>query len=189
MERDPKVAPDPGRRQGRAGRAGREVGRLLGTILDPAARRRGFAQAGVLADWAAIVGPGLAARCRPLRVDYAPGRRRGGTLVVQVGGAAALELQHAAPQIVERINGYFGFAAVRQLRLVQAPFRPAGASAPAPPPRLRALAPEEEAALAGAVGRVGDGELRQALLALGRAMRASASGTAAPTAAAAVARP
>jgi hypothetical protein len=172
MERDPKVVPHTGVRQGRTGQAGREVGRLLGAILDPAARRRGFAQASLLSDWPSIVGPALARRCQPVRVDYAPGRRRGGALVVQASGAVALEVQHAAPQIVERVNGYFGFPAVRQLRLLQMPFRP--------PPlpretRPRPLQPEEEAALAGAVGEVGDEELREALLALGRAVRGGRS--------------
>ena len=168
MERDPKVAPPTGTRQGRTGQAGREVGRLLTAILDPAARRRGFAQASLLADWPRVVGPALARRCQPVRVDYAPGRRRGGTLLVQASGAVALEVQHAAPQIVERVNGYFGFPAVRQLRLLQMPFKPP------PPPREvqpRRLRPEEEAALVGAVGGVGDAELREALLTLGRAVR------------------
>ncbi len=164
-----KVGLDPGRRQGRAGSAGREVGRLLAAVLDPAARRRGFAQANLLADWARIVGPSLARRCQPLRVDYAPGRRRGGTLLVQAGGAAAMEVQHAAPQIVERVNTYFGFPAVRQLRLLQMPLR---AAAPPPaPPRRRALTAEEEAALGEAVGPVADADLRSALLRLGRTVR------------------
>ena len=144
MDRDDKVAPDQGSRQGRSGHAGRQVARLIGAVLDPAARRRGFAQASLLADWSMIVGMTLARRCQPVRVDYAPGRRRGGTLVVHASGPAAIEIQHATPQIIERINLYFGFQAVRQLRLLQVPLRPS------PPPRPvgpRALAPEEEAAL------------------------------------------
>jgi hypothetical protein len=158
---------DPAPRQGRSGHAGRQVARLLGAILDPAARRRGFAEASLLADWAEIVGPALARRCRPVRVDHAPGRRRGGTLLVQASGAAAVEIQHAAPQIVERINTYFGYPAIRQLRLLQMPLRP-----PAPPrPQPRALRADEEAALAERVTGVADGELREALLALGRALR------------------
>ena len=118
------MAAEQGTRQGRSGQAGLQVARLLGGILDPAARRRGFAEASLLADWATIVGPALARRCQPVRVDYAPGRRSGGTLLLQVGGAAALEIQHAAPQLLERINAYFGHKAVRQLRLMQMPLPP-----------------------------------------------------------------
>lgn len=157
-------------RRGRGGSAGREIGRLLAGVLDPAARRRGFAQASLLAEWPQIVGAALASRCQPLRVDYAPGRRRGGTLLLQAGGGAALELQHAAPQIVERVNVYFGFPAVRQLRLLQMPLPPPPRR---PVPRLRALGGAEEAALAQAVDAVGDEELRASLLRLGRALKAS----------------
>ena len=89
-------------RQGRTGQAGRQVARLLGKVLEPAARRRGFTEASLLADWATIAGPALARRCQPLRVEHAPGRRSGGTLLLQIGGGAALEVQHQAPQLIER---------------------------------------------------------------------------------------
>ena len=118
----------------RAERSSRAVRlpRLLGGILDPAARRRGFAEASLLADWATIVGPVLARRCQPVRIDHPPGRRQGGTLLLQAGGGVALELQHAAPQLLERINTYFGHRVVRQLRLLQMPLPPR--RAPSPPP-------------------------------------------------------
>jgi hypothetical protein len=170
METDAKVVREAGLRQGRTGHAGREVGRILSAMLDPAARRRGFAQASLLADWASVVGPALARRCQPLRVDYAPGRRRGGTLLVQAGGAAAIEVQHAAPQIVERVNTYFGFPAVRQLRLLQMPLH--ATPSPEPPP-LRPLPRGAEVALAGDLQGVGDADLREALLALGCTLRRS----------------
>jgi hypothetical protein len=163
------MASDQGSRQGRTGQAGLQVARLLAGILDPAARRRGFAEASLLADWAAIVGPALARRCQPVRVDHAPGRRTGGgggTLVLQASGAAAVEIQHAAPQLLERINTYFGHRAVRQLRLLQMPLPP---PAPEPPPP-RAPSPADEAALAAGAGGVADAALREALLALGRAV-------------------
>jgi hypothetical protein len=141
---------------------------LLGAILDPAARRRGFAEASVLADWATIVGPALARRCQPVRVDHAPGRRSGGTLLLQVGSGVALEIQHQAPQLIERINTYFGHRAVRQIRLLQMPLPPAP---PPPQPALRLLSPQAEAKLAASVIDVPDESLREALLALGRTMR------------------
>lgn len=162
-----KVAADQGTRQGRSGQAGRQVARLLGAILDPAARRRGFTEASLLADWVTIVGPVLARRCQPLRVEHAPGRRRGGTLVLQTSGAAAIELQHATPQLIERINSYFGHRAIRQLRLLQMPLPPT-----APPPRtVPAMRPQDELELAAGVTGIDDSGLREALLALGRAVR------------------
>jgi hypothetical protein len=79
-----------------------------------------------------------------------------------------MELQHAAPQVIERVNTYFGFPAVRQLRLLQMALRVA---APPAPPRRRDLRPDEETALGAAVGAVDDPDLRAALLQLGRAVR------------------
>ena len=164
------MSADQGTRQGRTGQAALQVARLLGGILDPAARRRGFAEASLLADWATIVGPAIARRCQPVRVDHAPGRRGAGTLLLQANGAAALEIQHAAPQLLERINAYFGHRAIRQLRLVQMPLPPVPAP---PPPRLRAVSADEEARLAAGVATVADDGLRAALLGLGRTMSGS----------------
>jgi hypothetical protein len=167
MDDTGKVAPDQGSRQGRSGHAGRQVAHLLGAILDPAARRRGFAEASLLADWSSIVGPVLARRCQPMRIDHPPGRRQAGTLLLQASGGVAIELQHGAPQLIERINTYFGYRAVRQLRLLQMPLPPTGAP---PPPATRPLRPQEEATLAAGVTGVDDAGLREALLALGRTM-------------------
>ena len=139
---------------------------MLTRVLDPAARRRGIASAGLLTDWPAIVGPNLAARCQPLKL----GRDRsgaGGILHLRISGAAALELQHSEPQVLERINGYFGFPAVAKLRLVQAPLPPVPRRRP---PEARALAPAEVAEVEATVAPIMDESLRGALAALGRAI-------------------
>ena len=164
------MATDERARQGRSGQAGRQVARLLGQVLDPAARRRGFAEASLLADWQTIAGPALARRCQPLRIEHAPGRRSGATLLLQVGGGAALEIQHQAPQLIERVNTYFGHRAIRQIRLLQMPLPP---PAPPPPPARPPLSPQAEASLAAGVSGVADEGLRSALLGLGRALRAT----------------
>jgi hypothetical protein len=155
----------PGRtRQGRTAHAATGLTRALGIVLDPAAQRRGFTAATMLADWRLIVGPVLAMRCQPTALEA-----RGGVLHLQASSSAALEIQHAATQLIERVNTYFGFRAVRRLKLIQAPLAPPPAL-PAPP-RERALAPEEAAELQVAVADVGDEPLRAALLALGRSLR------------------
>ena len=151
----------------------RRLPELLGRVLDPAARRRGLAEARILTDWPLVVGPELGARCQPVRLTRA-GDGTGGVLAVHVGGASALELQHSAPQVIERINGFFGYPAVARLRLIQAPpVRPVKPRAPA---RARTLAAAELAALEGEVADVGDPDLRIALLALGRTVKAQIPG-------------
>ena len=83
--------------------------------------RHGLAEGGLVTDWAAVVGATIAERSLPLRLSFTGGERREGTLHVRVSGALALELQHLEPQVLERINGYFGYRAVARLRIHQGP--------------------------------------------------------------------
>ena len=153
-------------RQGRTAHAASGLTRALGLVLDPAARRRGFTAATLLADWRLIVGPVLAMRCQPTALEA-----RGGVLHLQASSSAALEIQHAATQLIERVNTYFGYRAVRRMKLTQAPLPPL--PAPPAPPRQRTLAPHEAAELRDTVAAVGDEPLQAALLALGHSLRST----------------
>jgi len=145
----------------------RRLPELLGRVLDPAARRRGLAEARLLTDWRMVVGPQLGARCQPVRLSGARGAP--GVLTIHVGGASALELQHGEPQVVERINEFFGYPAVARLRLIQAPpVRPVKPPAPWP---VRPLAADELAVRAGTVEAVSDRALRSALARLGQTLK------------------
>lgn len=157
--------PQAGAAEMRRGGGLRRMPDLLPRLLDPAARRRGLAAAKLLTEWPAIVGPALAARCQPIRLG------QGGVLVLHVAGTAALELQHSEPQVLERINGFFGYPAVARLRLIQAPL-PRRAARPAAPVD-RSLSEAEERQLTEAVVAIGDPDLRAALADLGRALKRS----------------
>ncbi len=151
-------------------RAAAALSRLLRTLLSPAARARGFAAVEVIEEWPRVVGAGLARRCHPVRLEFRRGTTTGGTLVLQASGGAALELQHSTPQLIERVNDFFGFPAVARLRLIQMPLRQA--PPPPAPPALRPLTAAEEADLAGEVAAVDDAALAAALAALGRSIKA-----------------
>lgn len=146
----------------------RHLAALLPRLTRSALGRRGFAEGGIVADWPAIVGPELAASSLPERLVFPHGARSGGTLHVRVSGALALELQHLEPQVIERINGYFGYAAVARLKLRQAPIPPRRVRRPDAAPLPPAAAREIDSAVAG----VADPDLRAALAGLGRALRA-----------------
>jgi hypothetical protein len=145
----------------------RAVAASVAHIAGPALKKRGLAQGRLLTDWPEIVGAKLADYSRPEKLTPARGSDGGGTLEIRVAGPWAVELQHLAPTIIERINRYFGYSAVARLRLVQGPIaglRPA--PAPAPRPRDPAAEADLEATLAGIV----DEALREALAGLGRAL-------------------
>lgn len=135
--------------------------------------RRGLAEGGLIAEWPNIVGQDVAARCRPEGLAVArKGRRDEGVLTLKVEPGFALEAQHLAPLLLERVNGYFGYRAVGRLRLQQGPLgRRAAPGRPAPGAAERPLDSGEEAALHSQVATVGDDELRAALERLGRAVR------------------
>jgi hypothetical protein len=152
----------------RRAHAPRAIAETVDRLTRPLFAKRGFAQGAVVREWDAIVGPELAAQTVPERIAFPPGMRNGGTLHLRVGnGVAATTLQHLKPVLIERINGYFGYAAVVRLRLIQRPLPPRPA---APRPRVRALRGDEEARLKTCLESVPDGDLREALDALGRAI-------------------
>ncbi len=152
--------------------------RTLSTVLPRAAtdilRRRGFAQTAIVTRWPEIVGPRLAAECAPERLVFARDESRGATLHIRTAGALALELQHLAPVVIERINVFFGFGAVARIALSQGPLPksalPKRRARPAPP---RPLEPQETQALEAAVAPARDPDLRQALANLGRTVMGS----------------
>lgn len=143
---------------------------LVPAILAPVFRRRGFAQHAVVARWAEVVGPMLAAQCRPERLQWPRDEAAAGAgavlhLVVAPGWAT--EVQHLTPQVIERVNRFFGWAAVASLRLRQAPLRDRARPAP---PVARALTAVEAAELDRLTAGVTDPAVRVALRRLGAAV-------------------
>jgi len=135
----------------------RPVGALVPGLTRATFRRRAPAAAQVMADWAAIVGPALAAVTTPRRLQS-------GILTLACAGPVAMELQHLADELLARINRHLGSQTVTRLRFVQDALPPAPRPAP-PAPSPKAVAAAEKAA-----SSVPPGPLRDALAALGRAV-------------------
>ena len=148
-------------------------------VAAPILKKRGLAEARIVTDWRAIVGETVAERSAPERLirgraAQGAGADSGGTLRLRVAGVWALEFQHMAPGLIARINGYFGYAAVARIQFIQAPL-PAAKRAPA---SLAPLAPAAEARLAAMTAKIDDPDLRERVLALGRALERRAARTA-----------
>ncbi|MCI4661599.1 MAG: DciA family protein [Neomegalonema sp.] len=84
------------------------------------ASRRGIAEVRLITHWSEIVGPQLAAVTRPLRVKQPRGQSLGGILVMAVETAYASEVEHQKPMIIERVNAYYGYRAVSEIKVTQA---------------------------------------------------------------------
>jgi hypothetical protein len=113
------------------------------------------------AQWAAIVGLDWAAVTWPTALS------RDGVLKLRAVSAVALELQHRAPLLIERINLFFGRPAITRLAFVQAhlpTFSPPGERIPSP------LTPGEAKGLDERLSDITEPELRDALARLGKAV-------------------
>lgn len=135
----------------------RAAGELVGDIGGQSFRRFGFIQSSIVSRWAEIVGERYAKVSSPESIRFPTGKKGGGALTLLVDGAYAPLIQHLTPLIIERVNRFFGYAAVN--RIV---FRQGKPPAPQPRPQrpqLRAV-PKD---LGEGLRAIGDPELRACL--------------------------
>lgn len=155
----------------RGGRA-RSVAELLPEAGRAAFRRFGFVQSTVVSRWGEIVGPRYAGVSVPESIRFPAtvngrGERTGGTLNLVVRGAHATMMQHIAPEIVERVNRFFGYAAVAKVQIRQGDVP--GPAPRAAPPSLRAVPVE----LGASLRTIADPELKAVLEALAAGVAAT----------------
>jgi hypothetical protein len=181
MEREPQ--PKPGKPQPAKARPGKAkpyerprggpakpVADLVPQIGRAAFRRFGFVQSSVVTRWPEIVGERHARVCSPESIRFPPGEKSDGILQLVVLPAHAPLIQHVVPEIIERVNRFFGYAAVARVKLRQGAVQPAprrdGHARAAAPPSLRPIPIE----LGDSLRDIGDPELRTVLESLARSL-------------------
>ncbi len=155
---------------------GKAVGSFLPQLTRKAFEKFGFSTATLIMQWPAIAGSETARYTQPERLKWpriaaeadadgtSEARARGGaSLLLRVDEARALDVQYKAKQLIERINSYFGYAAVAEIRIVQGPIE----RAQRPEPKRQPPAP-----LTREVAGVSHEPLREALAKLGACIRA-----------------
>ena len=124
------------------------VGMPLGRGMVRVGKRRGFPEPSLLIYWEAVVGRLLAEQTSPERLAR-------GTLRLRVSSDAwAVQVQHLAPSIADKINRFLGRRAVERITLTRGRIAPRKAKPPLPPlpdplpPLPGVVDPELNAALA-----------------------------------------
>jgi hypothetical protein len=147
----------------------RKLAELTSEFMADAFKKQGFASTELVTRWRDIAGADIAAHAEPVKLQW-PREVNGeppepATLILRVEGPAAIEIQHQAAVILERINRFFGWQAVGRIALRQAPLtrRPVR-----PAPKLNAAEAERVAA---SLTAVTDDGLRAALGRLGAAVK------------------
>jgi hypothetical protein len=91
----------------------RAIGVMTAKLARPVAAKGGGVLVRLKTDWPAIVGAEWA------RAAWPAALARDGALKLRVAPVAALDLQHRAPLLIERVNLFFGRVVVSRLVLIQ----------------------------------------------------------------------
>lgn len=143
------------------------VSDLVPQIGRAAFRRFGFVQSSVVTRWPEIVGPHHARVCAPESIRFPPGEKSEGIMQLVVLPAHAPLIQHVIPEIIERVNRFFGYKAVARVKLRQGAVKPPSASEPrTAPPSLKPIPMD----LGEGLRDIGDPELRTVLESLARSI-------------------
>ena len=182
MERDDHQPAKPRKPKAPAASSGKAVSReysrprggpakpiadLMPQIGRQAFRRFGFVQSSVVTRWPEIVGERHAQVCMPESIRFPPGEKSDGILQLVVLPAHAPLIQHVIPEIMERVNRFFGYKAVTRVKMRQGAVKPLHAvEPPRAPPSLKPIPME----LGDSLRDIGDPELRTVLESLARSL-------------------
>lgn len=127
--------------------------------------KHGFIQVELLAHWQEILGQELSYGIKPIGLIFPAKERTNGTLKVQTaGGAFALLFEHQKANVIEKINTYFGYPAIKQIKIEQ------NAISLNTPKQVEPVWPLDEIEvekLAQKVAHIEDEELRKKMLDIG----------------------
>lgn len=154
----------------------RQIADLMPAIGRTAFRRFGFVQSSVVTRWPEIVGERHARHCTPESIRFPPGEKSEGILQLVVSHAHAPIIQHVIPEIMDRVNRFFGYNAVAKVKIRQGVVQaPKAKDAPrTAPPSLKPIPME----LGESLRDIGDPELRTVLESLARSLDSAAKGRA-----------
>ena len=139
---------------------GADVRRLLGPVLG----KKGFIQADILSHWEDILGKELSRGVIPDSVSFSKSSDGGAVLRVKAfSGAYAVEFNACKEQILEKINSYFGYAAVADIRLTQGSFAPVMPTTPF----FSSPSPQKQTEIKTLTAEITDENLRKATTELG----------------------
>ncbi len=129
----------------------------------------------LLAEWPHVASADIAAKTMPLELKFAkktgakaPGSTTQAVLHLAVQSAYALEISYQKSLLIERLNMFFGYPAIKDIKIIQQT-NVMGTKKPLPSP-ARPLTLEEQQEIEGAVSQIQENDLQTALKDLGKAI-------------------
>lgn len=134
-------------------------------LTQSALGKHGFVQIELLAHWQKILGEELAYGIKPVGLIFHAKERNNGTLKVQTaGGAFALLFEHQKEKVIEKINTYFGYPAIKQIKIEQNALK---LNTPHKQENIWPLDEKEIEKLSQKISSIEDEELRKKMLDIG----------------------
>jgi hypothetical protein len=149
------------KRQGKVKRIGPLV---VGTVT-PIFQKYGFVQARILLEWEHIMTPKFAKLCEPVKVAFPYKQRNNGCLYLRSTSSMATEITYLEPQILEKINQYFGYQAIGKISIHHGPLQRVRVEKR---PKEHELSEETKTSLDAQVESIENDRLRDVLLSLGK---------------------
>lgn len=151
----------PARPERARGGEARRIADLIPAVGETAFRKFGFIQSSIVTRWPEIVGAKLARVTAPESLRFPQGKKADGILSITVGSAHAPIVQHVVPDIIARVNRFFGYAAVARVRMTQGSVQ--RAPAPVPLPVVDPAIAAATVPLSPTLSAIADPELRSVL--------------------------
>ncbi len=148
----------------------RPIANLIPALTKDILGRKGLLFGKMLSAWRDIAGEDIAANTVPLELKYAKklDKKSQAVLHLAVRSAFALELSYQKSLLIERLNVFFGYPAIKDIKIVQQTNITANKK-PAPL-KNRPLTLPEEQALDKMVAHIQENDLQIALKNLGKAI-------------------
>ena len=108
---------------------------IVGPMIAPSAKARGFAIERIVSHWRDIVGD-MSSWCRPDAVSFPRDSRTDGTLRLQITSGRGPQAQAMSDLIIDRVNANFGYGAISRISLVQTLSTPVQPASQKPYPDL-----------------------------------------------------
>lgn len=96
------------------------ISKTISPLLQQILGNNGMIFLELLNSWRQIVGEDISSYCLPQNITFSKDKRTDGCLHINVlSGAFAMEIQQRQPEIIEKINSFFGYPAINKIKISQ----------------------------------------------------------------------
>lgn len=95
-----------------------EISNSLMNVIKSFGKKYGFINSDIILNWELITGADLSKLLLPVKIAFPMNERKNGVLWVKIKNASmSAVVQYQFPVIIDRVNTYFGYRAIAQVKL------------------------------------------------------------------------